>query len=86
MTNPNIVKAQILVRSGSNGTQAMWVAYSCPKTGKPMTAWGTVKTPEGDKRIFNPGSRPHVSLVFSNSKEASQNDLNKLYTDRKSVV
>lgn len=82
MSNPHITRAQILIRTGARGTQAMWVAYVCPKTGRTMTAWGTVKTGDGHKQIFNPGSQPHTSLFFGHSKEASERDLNKLYNKK----
>lgn len=72
MSNPNIVNVEVLVRDGANGKQAMWVAFRCPKTQKVMTAWGTVQTPKRIAINVTPGAADHLSLVFSNSKEAAQ--------------
>ena len=73
MSNPNIVNVEVLVRDGSNGKQAMWAAFRCPKTGRVMTAWGTVQTPKRIAINVTPGAADHHSLVFSNSKEAAAN-------------
>lgn len=78
MTNQNIVGVDILIRSGSRGTQAMWAVYRCPLSGKNMTVWGAVKTPTGATPTLAPDSQSQVSLVFSNSKETS-GDISKLY-------
>lgn len=72
MSNPNIVNVEALVRDGANGKQAMWVAFRCPKTQRVMTAWGTVQTPKRISINVTPGAADHLSLVFSNSKEAAK--------------
>lgn len=72
MSNPSIVNVEVLVRDGANGKQAMWVAFRCPKTQRVMTAWGTVQTPKRISINVTPGAADHLSLVFSNSKEAAK--------------
>lgn len=72
MSNPNIVNVEVLVREGARGKQAMWVAFVCRKTGRKMTAWGNVQTPDHQNIRVTPGAADHLSLVFSSSKEAAQ--------------
>lgn len=72
MSNPNIVNVEVLVREGAGSGQAMWAAFRCPKTGRVMTAWGTVQTPPRKPVRVTPASASNISLVFSNSKEAAK--------------
>lgn len=82
MSNPNVIQVKVLVRDGARGTQAMWAAYHCPRTGKPITLWGTVKTPAGDKPYLKPGSQPRASLLFNNSKEIPSRTVSRLYQEK----
>lgn len=84
MSNPNIVKIEVLVREGSRGNQAMWGAFICPKTGEKKTVWGTVQTPDRQAIRVTPGAADHLSLVFSNSKPAAKGKaLHDLYDGKR---
>jgi len=83
-SNPYIVQAELLVRDGARGKQAMWVGFRCPITSKLKTMWGAVQDPNGSSEFVITSGPLTKSLLFKQQKEASGDSVSSLYTKKRS--
>lgn len=83
--NPYIVQAELLVRDGARGKQAMWVAFRCPMSGKIRTMWGAVQSPTGSTPRVQGSLGLRTTLQFSQQKDAgaSVSSVSSLYSKKR---
>ena len=83
-SNPYIVQAELLVRDGARGKQAMWVGFRCPITSKLKTMWGSVQNCLGGTEYISTSGPLTIPLRFKQQKEAAGNSVADLYSKKRS--